>query len=52
LDIYYNKKVMDKKKILETLGEVAIGIVVFAVGVLVVSTAGTMLYQMIAAMFD
>lgn len=51
LVIYYYK-VMDKKKILETLGEVIMGIVILGVGTLVTVTAGTFLYQMIMAMFD
>lgn len=43
---------MKKRKILETLGKIAINIVMFAVGALVTVTAGTMLYQMIRAIFD
>lgn len=43
---------MEKKKILETVGEVIMGIVIFAVGTLVTVTAGTFLYQMILAIFD
>jgi hypothetical protein len=43
---------MKKEKILELLGQVVITGIMVAVGLLVVTTAGTMLYQMIRAIFD
>jgi hypothetical protein len=43
---------MDKKKILETVVEVVLNIVMFGVGALLIATTGTFLYQMIRAMFD
>lgn len=43
---------MEKKKIIETLGEIAITLVMLAVGSLVLVTAGTFLYNMVMAIFD
>lgn len=43
---------MEKKKILETLGTVAITLVTIAVGTLVLGTSLTLLFNMIAAIFD
>ena len=43
---------MKKNKIWETIGEVVINIVMFAVGALVIGTAGTFMYQMFRALFD
>lgn len=43
---------MKKEKILETLGEIVMTIVVFGVGALIVVTAGTMLYSIVSAIFD
>jgi hypothetical protein len=43
---------MKKEKILETLGEAVMTIIMIAVGVLIVGTAGTFLYQMFKAIFD
>ena len=43
---------MEKKKILETIGEVIVTVITIAVGSLVFATAVTFLYHMIAAIFD
>jgi hypothetical protein len=43
---------MEKKKIFETLGTVAVTIVAIAVGTLVASVTLTLMYNMIAALFD
>jgi hypothetical protein len=43
---------MKKNKIWETIGEVVINIVMFAVGALVIATTGTFMYQMFMALFD
>ena len=47
-----NTYIMDKKKTLETIGDVIITIIAVAVGSLVFVTAITFLYHMIAAIFD
>jgi hypothetical protein len=43
---------MEKNKIWETIAEIVINIVVFAVGTLVTVTGATLLYQMFKALFD
>lgn len=43
---------MKREKIIETVVEVIMTIVVIAVGTLVVGTSVTFLYHMIAALFD
>jgi hypothetical protein len=43
---------MEKKKILETIGEVIVTVITIAVGSLVIATTATFLYHMIAAIFD
>jgi hypothetical protein len=43
---------MEKKKILETIGEVIVTVITIAVGSLVFATTVTFLYHMIAAIFD
>lgn len=43
---------MKKEEIIETLVEIAMTVIVIAVGTLVVSTAGIFLYNMFMAIFD
>ena len=43
---------MEKNKIWETIAEIAINIVIFAVCTLVTVTGATLLYQMFRALFD
>lgn len=43
---------MKKEKIIETLVEVAMTVIVIAVGTLVVGTAVTFMYNMVMAIFD
>lgn len=43
---------MKKEKIIETIVEIAINIVIFAVATLVTVTGATLMYQMFKALFD
>lgn len=45
-------KFMEKRKILETVGEIVMGLIGIAVGTLIIVTTVTFLYQMVAAIFD
>jgi hypothetical protein len=43
---------MEKKKTLETIGEIVITIVSFSVGALIVVTCATLMYSMFMSLFD
>lgn len=43
---------MKKEKFLQLLGDIAMTAILIGVGSLIVITTGTLLYQMVAAMFE